>query len=175
VLTVRTEPTADASLAATSQLGISFRCASSGTSQGGVEADGQRPVLADGELISVPAITLDAFIATSSPPPHLIKIDLEGGEGEVLRGAANLLRTHRPALILEVHHQQADEQIRSLLADLRYATDWHIPKDFPRTVTACPPTATRESLGRPRKLRDKARSRHASHLNGGSAPFRSAN
>jgi hypothetical protein len=95
-------------------------------------------VLADGELISVPAITLDAFIATSSPPPHLIKIDLEGGEGEVLRGAANLLRTHRPALILEVHHQQADEQIRSLLADLRYATDWHIPKDFPRTVTAWP-------------------------------------
>jgi FkbM family methyltransferase len=118
---------------------ISFRRASSGTSQGGVEAGGQRPVLANGELISVPVITLDEFVATGSPPPHLIKIDVEGGESEVLRGAANLLRAYRPTLIVEVHHPQADEQMRSLLEDLRYATDWKIPKEnFPRTVIARP-------------------------------------
>ena len=87
----------------------------------------------------MPAITLDEFVATGSPPPHLIKIDVEGGEGEVLLGAASLLRAHRPTLIVEVHHPQGDEQIRSLLADLRYATDWNIPKEnFPRTVIARP-------------------------------------
>jgi len=123
----------------TSQHGIGFRRARAGTSQGGVEALGQRPVLADGELIQVPAITLDSFVAAGGPPPQVIKIDVEGGECEVLRGAANLLRTHRPALIVEVHHEQADEQIRSLLEELRYATDWKIPKEnFPRTVIAWP-------------------------------------
>ena len=67
--------------------GIPFRRAREGTSQGGVEAGGHRPVLADGEIIQVPAITLDDFIAAGGPPPHVIKIDVEGGECEVLRGA----------------------------------------------------------------------------------------
>jgi FkbM family methyltransferase len=122
-----------------SEEGIPFRRAREGTSQGGVEADGQRPVLADGEIIHVPAITLDDFVASGGPPPQVIKIDVEGGECEVLRGASNLLRTHRPYLIVEVHHQQADKQIRAVLAEFRYSAEWKIPKEnFPRCLTAWP-------------------------------------
>ncbi len=37
-------------------------------------------------------------------PPTLIKIDVEGLELEVLRGAAATLREHRPTLVVEAHY-----------------------------------------------------------------------
>jgi FkbM family methyltransferase len=120
------------------QQGISFRRGRAGTT-GGVEADGQRPVLGDGEVIHVPAITLDDFVARGGPAPQLIKIDAEGGECEVLLGAANLFASPRPRLIVEVHHQQADERIRAWLDEFRYAAEWRIPaENFPRSLIAWP-------------------------------------
>jgi FkbM family methyltransferase len=118
--------------------GISFRKGCDATT-GGVEADGQRPVLADSDLIHVPATTLDDFVAGGGPVPQLIKIDVEGGEWHVLLGAANLVAEHRPRLIVEVHHQQADQQIRAWLQESRYAAEWKIPaENFPRLLIACP-------------------------------------
>jgi FkbM family methyltransferase len=87
--------------------GIPFRRGSIEMSHGGVEADGHRPVLGNGQLISVPVTTLDDFVAQGGPPPQLIKIDVEGGEYEVLRGATNLFMNQRPILIVEIHHQIA--------------------------------------------------------------------
>src|SRR5207245_4873141 len=40
--------------------------------------------------VMVPAVALDDF-AIDHPAPHLIKIDVEGGEVDVLRGAERLL------------------------------------------------------------------------------------
>lgn len=51
--------------------------------------------------ISVPLTTLDAYAATRRPPV-LVKIDVEGFELDVLRGASELLSTTRPALLLEL-------------------------------------------------------------------------
>jgi FkbM family methyltransferase len=119
--------------------GISFRKGKTETAHGGVEADGQRPVLADGEMIQVPVITLDDFVAAGAPPPQLIKIDVEGGEYEVLRGGAHLFAKQRPLIIAEVHHQQAAEQIHAWLEEFRYAAEWKIPKEnFPRCLIARP-------------------------------------
>jgi FkbM family methyltransferase len=39
-------------------------------------------------------------------PPHLVKIDVEGFELEVLKGARELLSTTRPSLIIEIHPPQ---------------------------------------------------------------------
>jgi FkbM family methyltransferase len=39
-------------------------------------------------------------------PPHLVKIDVEGFEFEVLKGACDLLSTARPSLIIEIHPLQ---------------------------------------------------------------------
>ncbi|SDF13196.1 methyltransferase, FkbM family [Halorubrum xinjiangense] len=37
------------------------------------------------------------------PPPDAIKVDVEGREAAVLRGAAGTFATHRPLLVVEVH------------------------------------------------------------------------
>jgi FkbM family methyltransferase len=134
----------------TLQDGISFRLGKSETAHGGVEADGQRPVLGDGKTIDVPAITLDGFVAAGGPPPQLIKIDVEGGEYEVLRGGATLFRNHRPILIAEVHHQQATDQICPWLQEFRYSGEWKIPKEnFPRCLIARPAEKAPLALPKP--------------------------
>jgi hypothetical protein len=109
-------------------------------SQGGVEADGNRPVLGTGEVITVRAVTLDDFVASGGPMPHLVKIDVEGGEYQVLRGGASLFANQKPLIIAEVHHPQAADQISAWLGEHRYCSHWEIPREgFPRRLFAWPP------------------------------------
>jgi FkbM family methyltransferase len=123
----------------TESAGIPFRRGKTAKSQGGVEADGNRPVLGNGEIISVPAITLDDFIAAGAPSPQLIKIDVEGGEYEVLRGGERLFAVQRPFIIVEVHQKQTAELITAWLEQYQYCGNWEIPEeDFPRRLFAWP-------------------------------------
>jgi FkbM family methyltransferase len=119
--------------------GICFRRGNTFRSQGGVEADGNRPVLGNGEVIEVPVITLDDFVAAGGPLPQLVKIDVEGGEYEILCGGANLFAGQRPVIIAEVHHQRANEQIKAWLDEYKYDARWYTPKEnFPRRLFASP-------------------------------------
>jgi FkbM family methyltransferase len=119
--------------------GISFRRGRTARSQGGVEANGNSPVLGSGEVINVPAVTLDDFVAAGGPLPQLVKIDVEGGEYQVLRGGASLFASQRPLIIAEVHHQQAAEQISAWLDEYQYCAQWNIPQEgFPRRLFAWP-------------------------------------
>jgi FkbM family methyltransferase len=119
--------------------GISFRHGTTAKSQGGVNDDGQRPVLAKGETINVPAITLDDFVAAGGPQPNLIKIDVEGGEYEVFLGGKTLFATQRPLIIAEIHHQQAADQIAPWLNEYGYESQWNAPEEkFPICLFAWP-------------------------------------
>jgi FkbM family methyltransferase len=119
--------------------GIGFRRGATAKSQGGVEADGKRPVLGSGEVISVRAVRLDDIIDAGVPPPQSVKIDVEGGEYEVLRGGQTLFVKQRPLVIAEIHHQRAAEQITRWLSEYQYFAQWNIPKEqFPRHLFAWP-------------------------------------
>ena len=122
-----------------SATGILFRRGKELLSQGGVESDGQRPVLGNGEIISVPVTTLDDFVAGGGPVPRLIKIDVEGGEYEVLRGGTSLFALQRPLIIVEVHHQEAADKISAWLEEFHYSPEWRIPDEkYPRCLIAWP-------------------------------------
>jgi FkbM family methyltransferase len=60
----------------------------------------------EGKAIRVPQRTLDEC-ARELPPPDLIKVDVEGAELEVLEGATELIRSRRPAMIIEFHDEVA--------------------------------------------------------------------
>ena len=54
------------------------------------------------------------------PPPQFIKLDVEGAESRVLRGAVNLLYRYCPAIFLATHGTQVKQECCELLQDLDY-------------------------------------------------------
>jgi FkbM family methyltransferase len=55
--------------------------------------------------VRVPVRSLDSLNASGPlPAPHLIKMDVEGAEAEVLAGGRALLARTRPILVVELHH-----------------------------------------------------------------------
>jgi FkbM family methyltransferase len=120
-----------------SPAGLPFKRGRRPRAQGGVLADGMSPVLAEGEIVKVPALSLDDFLGSGHPVPDVLKIDVEGGECEVLKGAANLLCRKRPAVICEVHREQAVEWLLDWLPRKGYVASWSVPEElYPRLLVA---------------------------------------
>lgn len=68
-------------------------------------------------------VRLTPIDALELAPVGVVKIDVEGHELAVLRGARRLLHTDRPAVIVESeerHHAGGVERVRRFLADLGY-------------------------------------------------------
>jgi FkbM family methyltransferase len=60
----------------------------------------------DYQPVSRQQVSLDAYCASHSLSPEVIKIDVEGAELGVLRGACSLLERCRPTIFLSVHPKQ---------------------------------------------------------------------
>jgi FkbM family methyltransferase len=69
----------------------------------------------------VPVVRLDDWVATErAPPPSCLKIDVEGGEEDVLTGASEVLRTRRPVVFLATHGEDARMRCLALLDEAGY-------------------------------------------------------
>lgn len=78
------------------------------------------------ETIAVRCERLDDVVLPAGVQPALIKIDVEGAEELVLRGAGETLRRHRPVVVFEhgagsaEHYGGTPDRIHELLAELGY-------------------------------------------------------
>jgi FkbM family methyltransferase len=102
-------------------------------------------------LISVPTSTLDEEV-TRFGAPDIIKMDIEGGEYDALRGGAALLQTDRPIIVSEMNtwgaqtalDDAAPRQPATLLSEHNYSL-WNLdsgleagPDSIPWMVIATP-------------------------------------
>lgn len=79
---------------------------------------------ATGPSEPVPVTTIDAL---SLPACHFVKVDVEGMEIEVLRGATATLRRLRPLLYVENDRDPRSGELIGLLLEAGYRLFWHFP------------------------------------------------
>lgn len=66
-------------------------------------------------------VTLDELLASDAiGPPDFLKIDVEGSELSVLRGATEVLRSWRPHVIVETHAPELEAEVARLLVSAGY-------------------------------------------------------
>jgi FkbM family methyltransferase len=78
------------------------------------------------ETIRVETVTIDAEMQRRGLAPTMIKIDVEGAEDAVVRGAIETLTTHRPVVLCEIHEDKPSVNygVPKMLADLGYELSW---------------------------------------------------
>jgi hypothetical protein len=89
----------------------------------------------DGTGLAVDAVVLDELMSDEGERRlSLIKVDVQGAEMLVLQGAANILRTARPALFIELHEDglrkfgTSVSEILGHLAECGYEAHWLMRK-----------------------------------------------
>lgn len=92
---------------------------------GGISLKEASQAGSDTEL--VPVITIDSL---QLPSCHLIKVDVEGMEEDVLRGAAETIARCRPFLYVECDRPEKQDSLLQLIDSYGYAMHWHTPPLF---------------------------------------------
>lgn len=78
--------------------------------------------------LDVSTVTLDEFVQREiAPKPDYIKIDVEGAELSVLRGAGFILSSCRPTLFLATHGEELHAQCCEFLQSLGYRLQTILP------------------------------------------------
>jgi FkbM family methyltransferase len=90
----------------------------------------------------VPTVSLDSL---SLPSPDLIKMDIEGGESEALRGARQVLSEHRPVVLVALHSADHARFCGDFLQSLGYkvmslSKQPSEPPPFDDEIYAMPPS-----------------------------------
>ena len=76
---------------------------------------------------TVPIATLDSYALTAC---HLIKIDVEGMERNVLEGARATIARHQPLLYVENNKPERSSDLIQWLLSNHYRPYWHLPPLF---------------------------------------------
>jgi FkbM family methyltransferase len=75
----------------------------------------------DSTGLRVACVTLDELLATGRlPVPHVVKVDVEGAESDVLEGARNLLRQGAATWFIALHSPDQKDACVRLLSDAGY-------------------------------------------------------
>ena len=86
--------------------------------------------------VLVPTITLDEIAERLGLIPDVMKMDVEGAEMEVFRGAERVLSEARPTIFLSTHSPELRAQCLALLKDYGYSVESLIETDDPHEFLA---------------------------------------
>ena len=80
-------------------------------------------------MVRTPVTALDSHLI-DLPRLRMIKVDVEGMELDVLRGATELMKKFRPGLYVENDRPDKSEELIEFLRAHNYRAYWHLPSDF---------------------------------------------
>lgn len=69
----------------------------------------------------VPTVSIDAICQITETYPNVVKIDVEGAELEVLRGAIQTLSSARPVILLSTHSELLKARCKEMLTGYAYS------------------------------------------------------
>jgi hypothetical protein len=88
---------------------------------GGDASQGRKQYGLPPKTESVVVARLDTLVGNGSiPVPHVIKIDVEGAELRLLKGAVKTLQRHSPHLVIENHGAETARGVVRFLLDAGY-------------------------------------------------------
>jgi len=93
------------------QLSLALFAAGENFAVGGLSEEGEQPVA---------VISCDAFVEAYGIEPDIIKVDVEGAETSVLRGAKQLLAKRHAIILLSVHSRDLRAECLALLREEGY-------------------------------------------------------
>jgi len=73
-----------------------------------------------GKKINIKATTIDTLIKSGLPVPDIVKIDVEGEEGRVLKGATLVLQKYQPCFLIAIHTPENAQTCWDILSFYRY-------------------------------------------------------
>jgi FkbM family methyltransferase len=87
------------------------------------------------QSVPVLCVSVDAIVDTMDVMPDIMKIDVEGAEMDVLKGAENVLRRRKPKIFLSTHSKELRSgcidyleklgyQIKPLIKDISHASEF---------------------------------------------------
>jgi FkbM family methyltransferase len=86
--------------------------------------------VAENGNLAVEAMTIDALVYQGRiPPPNLIKIDVEGHDAHVIKGALDTIRRYRPVVLCDYNGEKTLPSIKELLQPLGYEVTGTPPID----------------------------------------------
>ena len=65
--------------------------------------------------------TLDDYCEKEEVVPTIMKIDVEGSEGEVLRGGLSIIARNHPIIVMEIHTTEKHRAAAKILMDMGYS------------------------------------------------------
>ena len=88
------------------------------------------------QSVTVQTVTLNSFIK-KHPWPKLVKVDIEGAEALLLKGATDLLAmAAAPSWLIEIHSAAVDQKVKAILDDHSY--HWELVPSLKRDRPAYP-------------------------------------
>jgi FkbM family methyltransferase len=90
------------------------------STQGKLTACEPSYVPAVAKSLAVSVCALDDLAGRELPPPHCLKVDVEGAASAVFRGASHTLAEFRPTVYIELHGPEEQQGVRELLREHGY-------------------------------------------------------
>lgn len=119
-----------------------FHVPSANTASGSLNVDGFHAL--PGRVVELPVMTLDAYMENGRlEHVDLLKVDVEGFESLVLRGARKMLEKFRPTIFCECLPETDTRGLEDVLAQFGYRY-YHLRKEGPRLRDRIEPDSSEE-------------------------------